>query len=332
MKTPKTVFIAIEIFDQANVGLKAQLENAGFTVRLNSSGHSPDISKDPTLYDGVDYIIAGLEKYDEAFFNKYPRVRAISRVGVGVDSIDTKAALARGVKIFKTSDKPSVAVAELCVSNMIALLRGTFKMTQALKSGGWNPIQGKELRSCTVGVVGVGSIGKEVIKRLHGFGCNLLGTGRTWDADFASTYSVEHVSLEELMKLSDVLTVHLPYTKETEKVISRPLIMAMPRGAVLINTSRSGVIDNDAVAECLRNGHLAGAAIDVFNEHRSISPYEAIDNVILTPHIGSHTIETRKSMEAMAVESLILQDKLEHSSTDDEARAIFNYLSKHTVK
>lgn len=332
MKNGKVVLVAIEVFDQAGKGLIEELRRDGFEVRQNTTGHHLDYKKDASLFQGVDFVIAGLEKYDAEFFTRFPQVKAISRIGVGVDAIDVKTALSQGVKIFKTSDKPSVAVAELCISNAIALLRHTHQMSETLKSNGWKPHQGKELRSCTVGIVGLGSIGKEVARRLKVFGCKLIGTGRTWDTDFAEEFGIERVGLDELMKLSDIVTIHLPFSPETAGMISRGHIESMRQGAVLINTSRSGVLDNEAVCDALKKGQLAGAAIDVFSEHRSIKPYDGAQNVILTPHIGSHTIETRQAMESMAVDSLLKQHKLEGQCSDQEAREIFDYLSKHTVK
>ena len=122
------------------------------------------------------------------FFKRYKNIKAISRIGVGVDSIDLDSANKNGVKIFVTSDKPSLAVAELCISNMIALLRHTYKMSNDLKANIWNPIQGRDLRSCTVGVIGVGSIGKELIKRLNSFESKIKYYGRTWNEEFSKKF------------------------------------------------------------------------------------------------------------------------------------------------
>ena len=122
---------------------------------------------------------------------KRRRLKAISRVGVGVDNIDLEAAKSFSKKIFITTDKPSVAVAELCVSNMIALLRGTFLMNEDLKKGNWNIIQGRDIRNCTVGIIGLGSIGKQVVKRLLPFGPKIIGYARTWDHEFSRQYSVD---------------------------------------------------------------------------------------------------------------------------------------------
>jgi len=302
--------VAIETFDKVNTGLLSHLTNSGLSVRKNETGKILDYESNAEIYSGVKYIIAGLEKYDQNFFEKFPSVEAISRIGVGVDAIDLVAAKKNNVSIYITSDKPSVAVAELCIANMISLLRNTYQMSNDLKSGRWHPIEGKEIRNCRIGIVGLGSIGKQVAKRVYAFGSEIIAYGRTWNIEFANKYKIKKVSLSNLIKLSDIITVHLPYEDDTRNIINKKLIETLVPGAVLINTSRSGVIDNLALRDAVIEKKLSGVAIDVFDEHRNISPWEDVENVILTPHIGSHTRETRKAMEETAVSNLLAHYQL----------------------
>jgi phosphoglycerate dehydrogenase-like enzyme len=211
---------------------------------------------------------------------------------------------------------------------MISLLRHTFTMSNNLKQNNWNPIQGKELRSCIIGIVGMGSIGKEVVRRAVTFGSKIRGYGRTWNDEFADKFGVERKSIEEIFIESDIITIHLPFTSETDKLIDNKLISLAKPNALIINTSRAGVIDNKAVAKALELNHLAGAAVDVFMEERDPYPYGSLENVILTPHIGSHTHETRKSMEEMAAESLVIFDSF---SANNKDLKISNYIIKHSV-
>lgn len=313
----KKLLIAIDIFDKNNLGLLADASQYGLEVIRNPTGSELDYKQHSGLFSQVDYIIAGLEQYDRNFFSNFKNIKCISRVGVGVDSIDVDAAKEFSVPIYITSDQPSVSVAELCISNMIALLRSSFKMSESLKMSKWTQIQGRDLRNCTVGIVGFGAIGKQVAKRLQPFGCKILGTGRTWDTASASKYGVERSELKSLFEKSNIVTVHLPLTKETQGVITRGLIQLMPKDSILVNTSRSGVVDNHAVRDAILEKKLVGAAIDVFSEHRKISPYEDLENVILTPHIGSHTIETRRAMEQMAFENILSHIKLEELEKND---------------
>lgn len=324
----KTVLIAIDEFAKfSNLPIEI-LESAGFKILHNKEGIPLDFVKHSEMYRKADYVIAGLETYSEDFFQKFGSVKAISRVGVGVDCIDLNSASNYGVKIFITSDRPSVAVAELCVSNMISLLRHTITMSNDLKRNNWNPIQGKELRSCTVGVVGLGSIGKEVAKRVSLFGSKVIGYGRTWNEEFARTYDVDRKTIQEIFKESDIISIHLPLTSETKVFIDKNLIDMSKSNALIVNTSRAGVIDNSALAEAVRSKAIGGAAVDVFDEERDPYPYGSLENVILTPHIGSHTLETRKAMEEMAAKNLVIYDSL---STDNESFETSDYVTRHSV-
>ncbi len=326
----KNVLIAIDEFASSTNSPIRILESAGFNVLKNYTGNSLDFKKNADLYSKADYVIAGLEPYSSDFFERYKNIKAISRIGVGVDSIDLDSANKNGVKIFVTSDKPSLAVAELCISNMIALLRHTYKMSNDLKANSWNPIQGRDLRSCTVGVIGVGSIGKELIKRLNSFESKIIGYGRTWNEEFSKKFSVERKSIKEIFEESDIITIHLPLTSETKGIISKKYIELAKHDALILNTSRAGVIDNQALAEAITKKNIK-AALDVFDEERDPYPYTNIEGVILTPHIASHTIETRKSMEDMASRTLEIYDSLlDNQEIKDRAKKL-SYINKHSV-
>ena len=187
------------------------------------------------------------------------------------------------MRVCITSDKPSVAVAELCIGNTIALIRHTHKMSEQLKKGIWAPIQGVELRNCVLVLVGLGSIGKELAKRLVAFGCKVKSCSRSWNEDFALEYEIERQTLPALFEECNVVSVHLPFDQTTKGVISEKLINSMQKGSIIINTSRAGVMDNGAVATALKRA-LTGAAIDVFDEEPSPAPYTDTPNVILGLH------------------------------------------------
>ncbi len=328
----KKLLIAIDNFNKSkNIDMNI-LKNYNIDVEYNLSGEETSYLEEPKLFSNSEYIIAGLEKYDEVFFNRFPNVKAISRVGVGTDNIDIQTAKARGVKIFKTSDKPSIAVAELCIANMISLLRSTFIMSNELKQGDWNPIVGREIRNLDVGIIGMGSIGKQIVKRLSIFDAKISGYGRSWDIKFANQYGVSKKSLEEIFSFSDIISIHLPLDNETRGLINSKLISSMKPNSILINTSRSAVVDNLALSQALRSHQISGAAIDVFDEERKIAPYELIDNVILTPHIGSHTRETRKEMEETSINNILNYHKLISNSSQIDVNYLIAEIDKNTVK
>jgi D-3-phosphoglycerate dehydrogenase len=327
----KSVLIAIEKFGEADNAPLAALKEAGIDVIPNDTGQSLKANESPELFKEADYIIAGLEKYSSSTFLNCPKLQCISRVGVGTDNIDLVAAKAAGVRICITSDKPSVAVAELCIGNMISLLRHTHEMSNDLKAGFWSPIQGSNLRSCTIGIVGLGSIGKELAHRLCNFGCNVISASRTWNDKFARENNVSRKTLDDLFSMSNIVSIHLPMDNETKNMISRELIRKMPSGGILVNTSRAGVVDNQAVVQSLLDGQLSGAAIDVFDDEPNPEPYSAVPNVILSPHIGSHTRETRLAMELMAVENIIAVEKYSKNLIGTDAKNLLSYLEQVTV-
>ena len=326
----RNILISIDQFAPIENDILRKCESLGLVLHQNNSGRSLNFVEDNALFLNADYVIAGLETFDAEFFARCQRLKCISRVGVGTDNIDLEAARAANVKICITSDHPSVAVAELCVGNMISLLRHTHTMSEALKAGHWQQIQGKELRNCCVGVVGLGSIGKELVRRLRPFGCKIVAASRSWNSSFAESMGVERVSLETIFQTCNIVSVHLPLEEDTRGIISGGLIRSMPDKALIINTSRAGVMDNSAVVEALISGALGGVAIDVFDEEPCVKPYDNIRNAILSPHIGSHTRETRKAMEKSALDNIIEVDsllQLDEQVTNDLANYPFRDIS-----
>lgn len=204
-------------------------------------------------------------------------------------------------------------------------------MSNQLKNNIWEQFQGRDLRNQRVGIVGLGSIGKEVVKRLQPFGCEIYSASRSWNDQFAETYNVTRLTLDELFKTCTVVSIHLPMEDSTNKIINKDMIASMPEGSFIINTSRSGVIDNDAVCNALKSNHLAGVAIDVFDEEPDAHPYTDAPNVILSPHIGSFTQQTRMAMETMSLETLVHLDRFNNTDDLDERVKIQDYLTKVTV-
>jgi len=327
----KKVLIAIDEFANSSNEPISLLKQNGFEVIFNTSKKPLDFKKSSDLYSDVSYVIAGLESYPEEFFKSYHNILAISRVGVGTDSINLSAAKQHNTKIFITSDKPSVSVAELCISNMISILRKTFVMNDDLKKGIWRPIQGRDLRDATIGIVGLGSIGKQVASRVKCFGSKIIAYSRTWDDEFAIKNKIKRKTIQEVFCESDIITIHLPLTNETTNIISSELIKSCRHSAIILNTSRAGVVDNTALAMALKNKMIYGAALDVFDEERDTYPYTNLDNVILTPHIGSHTYETRRAMELMAAQNIIEYESLNYLSDPDKIREVLAYIEKHSV-
>lgn len=327
----KRILFAIGNFTLNKSEIEKILPKPDYELIYNPIGEDLNFKLHPEIFEDVDYILAGLEPYSDTFFLKYPRIACISRIGVGTDNIDLDAARAAATRVCITSDKPSVSVAELCVGNMISMLRHTHQMSNQLKDNLWKQFQGRDLRNQRVGIVGLGSIGKEVVKRLQPFGCQIYSASRSWNNQFAEEHHVKRLGLKELFKTCTIISIHLPMEDSTLKIINKEMIATMPEGSFIINTSRSGVIDNEAVCEALWSNHLAGVAIDVFDEEPDVHPYTNAPNVILSPHIGSFTQQTRKAMETMSLETLVNLDRYNETVNMDERSKMQDYLSKVTV-
>jgi len=327
----KRILFAIGNFTLEKSEIEKILPKSDYELIYNPIGEDLNFKLHPEIFEDVDYVLAGLEPYSDTFFLKYPRIACISRIGVGTDNIDLDAARAAATRVCITSDKPSVSVAELCVGNMISMLRNTHQMSNQLKDNLWKQFQGRDLRNQRVGIVGLGSIGKEVVKRLQPFGCQIYSASRSWNNQFAEEHHVKRLGLKELFKTCNIISIHLPMEDSTLKIINKEMITTMPEGSFIINTSRSRVIDNEAVCEALWSNHLAGVAIDVFDEEPNAHPYTNAPNVILSPHIGSFTQQTRKAMETMSLETLVNLDRYNETFNMDERSKMHDYLSKVTV-
>lgn len=255
------------------------------------------------LSAGVDGAIAGLEPYDEQVLASAAGLRAISRIGAGTDSIDLEAAERHGVVVVRTPDAPSVAVAELTVGVILAGLRHLVHHHRQVTSGAWAARTGGLLQNRTVGLIGAGRIAHAVANRLDGFGASVQATDPYVEPE---STKLPLVGLEALLRTSDIVSVHIPADDSTKNMLDRARLEMMKPSAMLVNTARGGLIDEPALIEALKSGRLAFAAIDAFADEPYRGGFVGLDNVLLTPHIGSNTVETRLAMECEAAENLAL--------------------------
>ena len=244
---------------------------------------------------GAWAVIAGSERYDADGLDLLPDLRLIARCGVGYDAIDIESATAHGVLVTITVDANSDGVADLAVALMLACLRRLALGDRSAREGMWRPegLAG-DLTGATVGVVGLGRIGRKLVERLGGFGCRLLATEPDPDRDFCGAHGVEVVPLAELLPVVDVLSLHAPLTDDTRALIGTRELAAMKSSAVLVNTSRGGLVDEAALVEALRERRLAGAGLDVFAREPlpPDHPLATLDNVVLSPHAASFSRRT----------------------------------------
>ncbi|MBI3125982.1 MAG: phosphoglycerate dehydrogenase [Candidatus Tectomicrobia bacterium] len=299
------VAITARLFAEVDRAPLALLEKAGVEWALNSSGKHLDEDGIIALAADSEALIAGTEPITARLMSRLPRLRLISRVGIGLDSVDLAAAKAQGIQVAYTPDAPSTAVAELTAAFMLSMLRGIPIADASIRRGEWSRVLGRSLSETTVGVVGVNRIGKKLIRLLAPFGPRFLGNDLVRDEAFGAEFGLQWAEKERLYREADVITLHVPLTADTRGMIGARELAMMKRDAILINTARGGVVDEAALAEALRQGRLGGAALDVFQKEPYAGELARLDNCLLTCHMGSSTRSSRLRMEMEAAENVV---------------------------
>ncbi|MFO7153448.1 MAG: phosphoglycerate dehydrogenase [Caldicoprobacter oshimai] len=259
------------------------------------------------LLEGVDGYIAGVDDVSARVIDKAPStLKVISRYGVGYDQVDIKACGQRGIVVTNTPGANAESVADLAFGLMLSVARQIPYADEQTKRGGWPRITGLELYGKTLGIIGLGAIGKGVARRAKGFSMRVLAYDPAIDEAFCRQYGVEISSFEEVLSKSDFISLHLPLKDETKHIINSNTISMMKDGAILINTARGGLVDEQAVYRALKAGKLRGFGTDVFEvEPPGKSPLFEFKNVVVTPHMGSSTVEAINAMANLAVKNLI---------------------------
>jgi len=251
------------------------------------------------LADADALVVRSAVQVDDALMEKAPRLRVIGRAGVGVDNIDAEAATRRGIVVMNTPGANAVAVAELTIGLMLALARKLPAANTTMHAGKWEKksLQGAELKGKTLGILGLGRIGLEVARRARGFGVEIIGNDPFVSAAIARENGILLVSVEDLLAKADYLTLHVGLTPQTHGIINAKTLAAMKKGVRIINCARGELVEDAALVDALKSGHVGGAALDVFAEEPpKNSPYAGLDNVILTPHIAGSTGEAQEAV------------------------------------
>jgi D-3-phosphoglycerate dehydrogenase len=252
----------------------------------------------PLVADIDAWVVRSATKVTRRLIEAAPRLRWVGRAGAGLDTIDVAAAKERGIEVMNVPGANSIAVAELAFGLLLALFRRLPEADASLRRGEWlkSKLMGRELRGKTLGLVGLGKIGRAVARRAAAFEMRCLAHDPLVAAEEIRAAGAEPVSMEDLLARSDVVTLHLPVTPETRKLFNAERIASMKRGAVLLNAARGDLVDEAALLEALRSGHLAGAALDVFAvEPTGKNPLLELPNVVASPHIGASTLEAQEA-------------------------------------
>lgn len=261
------------------------------------------------IIGGFDGVIAGDDEFTSRVLEAgRPRLRIVSKWGIGVDGIDREAARRLGIEVTNTPDAFADEVADVVLGYLVLLTRRLHLMDRSVREGGWSKPQGTSLRGKRLGVVGVGSIGRAVVRRGQAIGMEVSGTdiGEIGE-DFRRETGLAQKSLEDLLGSSDFVSLNCPLTPQTRHLIDRAALAHMQPGSFLINTGRGQLVDEVALVEALASGHLAGAALDVFEREplAATSPLLGFEGVVLGTHNASNTLEAVLRVNELSIENLL---------------------------
>lgn len=271
-----------------------------------------DDSKDPSFTEALataqGLIVRSATKVRADMLAKAPALRVVGRAGVGVDNIDLVAATERGVAVLNAPAGNTVSAAELTMALILAMIRKVSEADASMRRGEWarSKLKGVELRGHTLGLVGAGRIGGEVAKRCRAFGMDVVAYDPYLTDERAAELQVERATIDEVIERGDVISLHVPLTDDTKGMIDAAALARMKKGSFLVNVARGGVVDEAALAEAVKSGHLAGAALDVYSSEplQEDSPLRGVPNLLLTPHLGASTAEAQELVASEIAEAV----------------------------
>jgi D-3-phosphoglycerate dehydrogenase len=304
MTTPR-VLIATYPFGQCGREPLDLLEQTGWQLLVPEVRRRLRASEVRERLRDVSAVVAGTEPYTRETLAEAHVLKAICRVGIGLDNVDLQACAERGIAVTYTPDEPSQGVAELTVGNILCLLRHVASSDRSVRAGAWNRHLGRLLSETTIGVVGVGRIGRRVIELLRPFQPTIVACDIDPRARQQAWPCVSWHDLDDVLRMSDLVTLHVPLNETTRGLINRRRLQMMRTGSYLINTSRGAIVDEAALVDALRQRHLEGAALDAFAEEPYKGPLCSLDNALLTAHIGASARRTRFDMELAAAKDCV---------------------------
>jgi D-3-phosphoglycerate dehydrogenase len=288
----KEVLILSRKFREQSDYAREFLETRGCTIAERSFEYPVTEDALIEVIPDVDGLITGLELITPRVFAAANRLKVVSAGGVGYDHIDVAEANRRGVAVCICEGCNNYSVSELVFGMMVGLARGIYPADRALREGEWTRYLGFDLWGKTLGIVGLGRVGKAVALLGRAFGMRVLANDVSWDITFANQNGISYVPFERILDESDFVTMHVPLTPETREMIDEAALARMKPSAYLINAARGPVVKESALVEALRTRQIAGAGLDVFEvEPHPSNPYIDLDNVIMTPHVGGSTQE-----------------------------------------
>lgn len=286
--------------------LFAQLEAAGYEVVRNTTGGilEKDAMKE-MLADCVG-VIVGVDPMDAEVLAGAPKLRAIAKYGVGVDNIDMDYCKEHGIKVSRTVGANSEAVADYAMALMLAVARKVPEIDRKCRKLNWGKITTRDVSHATLGLFGLGAIGRHVAERAQGFGMKVIAYDPYWPEEFAREHGIERADAETIFKNADFISLHLPLMPDTEGFVGEKELGWMKKDAILINTARGGLVDEKALLKALKEGRIYGAGLDAFaHEPPEDDDWFELDNVVLGSHCAASTRGATQNMGRMATENLL---------------------------
>lgn len=280
----------------------------GWTLDFNETGYMLERQELMSRIAEVDGVLLGTEKVDREILDAAHRLKVISRYGVGLDNVDVACAREKGIQVLNAAGANATAVADMAVTMMLMLSRGSLKLDSQVRSGDWTEPVGIELEGKLLGIIGFGNIGAQVAKRVKGFGMRVIAYDAFRNEKLAAEAGVMYADeLDELLAQADYITLHVPHTAQTHHMIGKAQLDIMKRSAILINTARGGIIDEAALADALQAGRLGGAGLDVFEEEPLPvdSPLLKCPRTVFSPHTAADTYESARKVSLATVRNLI---------------------------
>ena len=300
----KSLVVASRSFSKHSI-LRNEVLKRYPDAKFNDEGLTFDGKSLSNFLQGYEKAITALEKIDEKLLSELPELKVIGKFGVGLDMLDLNAMKKYGVKLGWRGGVNKRSVSELVVSFAINLLHRVAYANAEVRNGERYQVKGRQLSDCTVGIIGCGHIGKDLVKLLKPFNCNILVNDILDFKDFYQENNVTPVKIEELLKKSDIVTLHLPLNNTTENILSKERLKMLKDDSILINLARGGLVDERSLKKMLLEKKIAGAALDVFAiEPPTDTEFALMDNVLVTPHIGGSTEEAILAMGMAAIDGL----------------------------
>jgi phosphoglycerate dehydrogenase-like enzyme len=300
------VLIGSKSFGKAYPEHLKRLEEAGCEIIPNQIGRAYRAAELRTALAGVDAIVTGTDELTAEVIMSADGLKLIAKHGVGLDSIDLGAARMKGVVVAATFGAVHDSVADLTMALLLAVARGIVPAHLSTRSGQWKGFVGMELRGKLLGIVGLGRIGKEFALRAQGFGMEVVACDPYPDSPFAAEHRITFLSLADLLKRADVVSLHAGLASAGHPLLGATELRAMKLGAILINTGRGHLVDEQALVDALRDGRIRGAGLDVFAEEPPAeSPLLVLQNVVLTPHMAGDTWDARRRLGEITVENIV---------------------------